>query len=164
MKDPPAEILRRLRPIPTSVGPPTTQPHDVHGVTAEGVTCALAVVGAAEPVLLLFLSAGCIGCRDLWEGLGDLSRGLAGVARLAVVTRDPREEDRRSVAALAGDASARLGVPVVMSSEAYGHYRVAGPPFLVVAAGDAVRVESVAWGVDQVLRTAIGATRGNDAS
>ena len=41
-----------------------------------------------------------------------------------------------------------------MSSPAFRDYRVGGPPFLAVAAADAVRTESVAWGVEQTLRTA----------
>ncbi len=160
MNDPPADIARRLRPIPTSVGPPTTTPRDVRGTGTDGEPCHIRVEGAAEPVLLLFLSAGCLGCRDLWEGLDELSSGLAGVSRLAVVTRDPGEEDFGSIVALAGQSAIEEGVPVVMSSDAFGHYRVAGPPFLVVAAGDAVRSESVAWGVAQTLRTALDALGG----
>ena len=33
--------------------------------------------------------------------------------------------------------------------------RVNGPPFLALAAPDAVRTESVAWGVQQTLHTAL---------
>jgi len=46
-----------------------------------------------------------------------------------------------------------------MSSPAFGDYRVGGPPFLSVADADAVRTESVAWGLDQTLRTALDALR-----
>ena len=56
---------------------------------------------AAAPVVLLFLSAACLGCRDLWEGLARLQAGLAGAARLAVVTRGPEQEDAAAIAALA---------------------------------------------------------------
>ena len=58
MNDSPADILRRLRPIPTSVGPPTTVPRDVRGTGTDGEPCRIGVEGVAEPVLLLFLSAG----------------------------------------------------------------------------------------------------------
>ena len=34
-----------------------------------------------------------------------------------------------------------------------------GPPFLAVVTADAVRTESVAWGLEQTLRTALGALR-----
>ena len=59
---------------------------------------------ATDPVLLLFLSAGCLGCRDLWEGLAALAAGVAGAARLAVVTRGQGEEDPAAIGALAAGA------------------------------------------------------------
>jgi hypothetical protein len=171
--EPPADIVRRLRPIPTSEGPPSTTPRDIVGVTPEGVPCRVEVTEAAAPVLLLFLSAGCLGCQDLWEGMGQLHAGLGEAARLAVVTRSPgqaprrdgrrheasKHEDAAAVAVLA--AGAPVGVPVVMSSEAFAHYRVAGPPFLVLADAVSVRTESVAWGVEQTLRIAVRALDGD---
>ncbi len=156
MTEPPAEILSRLRPIPTYTDHPATRPHDVVGVDPGGAPCRIDVVEAAAPVLLLFLSAGCLGCRDLWDGLTDLHAGLDGAARLAVVTRSPSEEDPDAIAALAG-AAPDGPVAVVMSTPAFRDYRVAGPPFLVVAAARAVLTESVAWGLDQTLQIALGA-------
>ena len=44
-----------------------------------------------------------------------------------------------------------------MSTGAYRDYRVGGPPFLTVAGADRVRTESVAWGVEQTLQTALQA-------
>ena len=157
MTEPPAEILRRLRPIPTTAGPPTTRPADVVGVRPDGSPCTVDVVGTAAPVLLLFLSAACIGCPDLWEGLSELGAGLAPSVRLAVVTKSPGDEDAAAVAALAGgSAPTPVGVEVVMSTAAFRHYRAAAP-FLVVAGPDTVLAESVAWGVDETLRTASAA-------
>jgi hypothetical protein len=161
VREPPADILRRLKPIPTSAGHPTTTPHDIAGVAPDGRPCRIDVVEAAAPVLLLFLSAGCLGCRDLWDGLRALGTGLAGAARLVVVTRDPgrgpSEESPEAITALAGDAPLVDGIELVMSSEAYRDYRVTGPPFLAVAAGDGVRTEGVAWGLEQTLQTALKA-------
>ena len=159
MTEPPAEILRRLRPIPTYTDHPTTSPRDVVGVSPDGRTRVIDVEHAAAPVLLLFLSAGCLGCRDLWQGLTGLHEDLAGAARLVVVTRDPVEEDPAAIAALAGADVAPLGVEVVMSSPAFADYRVGGPPFLAVVTADAVLTESVAWGLEQTLRIALGALR-----
>ena len=155
MSEPPAEILRRLRPIPTYTDHPTTAPHDIVGVTPDGAPCSIDVVEAAAPVLLLFLSAACLGCRDLWEGLHELHAGLAGAARLVVVTRDPGEERPETITALAGDAPRTDGIDLVMSTGAYRDYRVGGPPFLSVAAAEGVHTESVAWGVEQTLQTAL---------
>jgi hypothetical protein len=157
VNEPPAEILRRLRPIPTYTDHPTTTPHDIVGCAPDGTPCRIDVVEAAAPVLLLFLSAACLGCRDLWEGLTDLHAGLAGAGRLVVVTRSPGEESPEAITALAGDAPGSPGLDLVMSSEAYRDYRVGGPPFLAVAAADGVRTESVAWGLEQTLQTALGA-------
>jgi hypothetical protein len=157
VSEPPAEILRRLRPIPTYTDRPTTRPHDVVGVGLDGQARRIDVEHAADPVLLLFLSAGCLGCRDLWDGLAQLRAGLAGAARLVVVTRTPGDEDPAAIAALAGDDDALLGIEIVMSTPAFADYRVAGPPFLAVATADAVLTESVAWGLDQTLRTVLDA-------
>ena len=73
--------------------------------------------------------------------------------------RGAKDEDAAAVAALAAGRPA--GVTVVMSSEAYAHYRVAGPPFMVLADAAAVRTESVAWGVEQTLRIAARALDGD---
>jgi hypothetical protein len=154
VSDPPAEILRRLRPIPTYTDHPTTTPHDVEGVDPAGAVSTVDVVEAAAPVLLLFLSAACIGCLDLWEGLGELQAGLDARCRLAVVTKGPGDEDPGRIAALAGAAPVESGVPVVMSTPAYRDYRVSGPPFMVVVDATAVRTESVAWGLEETLRAA----------
>jgi hypothetical protein len=159
VNEPPAEILRRLRPIPTYTDHPTTTAHDIVGVAPDGTPCRIDVVEAAAPVLLLFLSAACLGCRDLWEGLHELHAGLAGAARLVVVTRGPEGESPEAIAALAGGAPGTPGLALVMSSEAYRDYRVQGPPFLTVAATDGVRTESVAWGLEQTLQTALQALR-----
>ena len=160
MSEPPAEILRRLRPIPTYTDHPASTPHDVAGVDPAGTACAVDVIGAAKPALLLFLSAGCMGCRDLWEGLGDLQAGLGDRCRLAVVTKSPGDEDPGIIAALAGAAHQELGIPVVMTTQGYADYRVGGPPFMVVVDATAVRTEGVAWGLDETLRSAHSALGG----
>jgi hypothetical protein len=154
--DPPADILRRLRPIPTTAGPPTTRPRDVSGVDPDGAPRHVEVVEAAAPVVLLFLTAECLGCRDLWSGLAKLHAGLDAVARLAVVTKSAPEDDPASIRELAGDVPSGLGVPVVMSTPAFGHYRAAAP-FLVVVTPDQVLAEGVAWGVEETVRTAVTA-------
>jgi hypothetical protein len=156
VSEPPADILRRLTPIPTYTDHPTTTPHDIVGVAPDGTPFRIDVVEAAAPALLLFLSAACLGCRDLWEGLREIHAGLAGAARLVVVTRSPGEESSEAITALAGDAPDAPGIDLVMSSAAYRDYRVGGPPFLTVVASDGVRTESVAWGLEQTLRTALG--------
>ncbi len=160
MTEPPADILRRLRPIPTTVGPPTTAPRDVIGVATDGRAVRVDVVAATAPVLLLFLSADCTGCRDLWAGLSDLRSGLGRDVRLAVVTKAPPTEDPAAIAALAADDKGHLRAPVVMSETAFTDYRAAAP-FLAVVTPAAVLAEGVAWGVDETLRTARAALAGS---
>jgi hypothetical protein len=159
VSEPPADILRRLKPIPTYTDHPTTTPHDIVGVGSDGTPRRIAVVDEAAPALLLFLSAACLGCLDLWEGLVSLRAGLGDAARLVVVARDPGEESPKAVGALAGDAPLSDGIDLVMSSRAYRDYRVTGPPFLTVVAADGVRTEGVAWGLEQTLQTALKALR-----
>ena len=102
MTEPPAEILSRLRPIPTYTDHPTTRPARRGRRRPRGRPLPRRGDRRRRPVVLLFLSAACLGCRDLWEGLAGLHAGLAGAARLAVVTRGPRsrtpQQSRRSPA------------------------------------------------------------------
>jgi hypothetical protein len=154
VSEPPGDILRRLRPIPTYTEKPATRPHDVVGVGLDGVPRTVFLVEAAAPLLLLFLAADCDGCRDLWAGLSAIEAGLGGRARLIVLTKGPGDQDPAVVAALAGVASERSGIDVVMSGSAFTDYRAAAP-FFVVVDPQAVWTEGVAWGVDETLRAAL---------
>ena len=148
---PPAGMVGRPRPIPTYRDHPATTPADIEGVRPDdplGPRVTIDILGATAPVLLLFLSAACLGCRDLWEGLPALRRELPAGLPVVVVTRSPEEEDATAIASLA-----RPGTEVVMSSPAYDHYRVGGPPFLVVVDGQEVRTEGVAWGITETAGT-----------
>jgi hypothetical protein len=152
---PSAEFLSRLRPIPTYRDHPATTPADLDGVTPDGVPVSVAVVGATDPVLLLFLSATCLGCLDLWAGTDELRDGLPAALRLVIVAKGPDDEDPAAIRALAP-----VDTDVVMSSQAYRDYRVGGAPFLVVVAGAEVRTEGVAWGIEETCRatrSALGA-------
>ncbi len=142
-----AEFLARLRPIPTYRDHPATSPVDVEGVDPSGAPVRIEVLGSAEPVLLLFLSAACLGCRDLWDGTAELHSSLPVGVRIVLVTRGAKEEDAGAIAGLAP-----AGCATVMSSQAYRDYRVGGPPFLAVAWGDEVRTEGVAWGIAETVR------------
>jgi hypothetical protein len=152
---PPAELLRRLTPIPTYRGHPATTPHDVTGVDPSGRPLHIEILREGRPVLLLFLSAACLGCHDLWDGLSGLRAALTPDSRLAVVTRGPDDEDAAAIAALS-----HAEVPTVMSSRAYADYQVGGPPFLVVVDAEQVRTEGVAWGVEETLRVTRAALSG----
>ncbi|HVA08683.1 MAG TPA: hypothetical protein VNG12_18265 [Acidimicrobiales bacterium] len=155
---PPAEIMGRLRPIPTFRDHPATVARDIHGVNAGGEAISFGVVASKEPFLLLFLSTDCLGCRDLWEGMEPLRGSVPSGVRIVVLTRGPEQEDATLVARLVSP-----GTDVVMSSEAFADYRVGGPPFLVVVAGGTVQTEGVAWGIGETARatrTALTSPRG----
>ncbi len=154
MSEPPADILRRLRPIPTYTEKPATRPHDIAGVGIDGAPRTIALAEAAAPLLLLFLAADCDGCRDLWAGLSEIETGLGDLARLVVLTKSPGDQDPARIATLAGPAQERPGIEVVMSGAAFTDYRAAAPFFVVVDAL-AVRTEGVAWGVGETLRAAL---------
>jgi hypothetical protein len=143
----PAEILRRARPIPTYRDHPATTPIDIEGVDPQGAAIRVPILSQAEPVLLLFLSAGCLGCHDLWDGTNELRRTIPEGIRIVIVSKGPEQEDAGSIAALAP-----VGVDVVLSSRAYLDYRVGGPPFLVLVTGHEVLTEGVAWGVEETAR------------
>jgi len=151
---PPAELLRRLTPIPTYRDHPATTPHDVAGVDPGGAPVRLAILERADPMLLLFLSSSCQGCLDLWHGLDQLRDALPPALDLAVVTRGTDHEDAAVIAELGRSEGA---FPVVMSAAAYADYRVAGPPFLVVVDGTQVRTEGVAWGIAETTRATLAA-------
>jgi hypothetical protein len=145
----PAEIARRARPIPTYRDHPATSPVDIDGVTPAGARVAVAVVGSTQPLLLLFLSSSCLGCRDLWDGTAELRQAPPEGVRIVIVTRGIDQEDAAVIAGLAP-----VDIEVVMSSDAYLAYRVHGPPFLVVVDSGEVRTEGVAWGVGETARVA----------
>jgi hypothetical protein len=151
---PPADILRRLRPIPTYGSHPTTVPHDLSGVDPEGGACSVALIDSQVPALVLFLSSNCLGCLDMWHGTGELADLLPADVRIVLVSRGPEREDAAAIAALASVAvGGDLGVPTVMSTQAFTDYRVVGAPFMVVVEGNTVRTEGVPWGIPEVART-----------
>jgi hypothetical protein len=153
---PPAEILRRARPIPTYRDHPATSPADIEGVTPAGEPVKVEIVDSTDAVLLVFLSSSCLGCRDLWEGTAALRQSLPAALRLILVTRGPDHEDVEAIAAL-GPAD----TPTVMSSQAFRDYRVSGPPFLVVVFDGAVQTEGVAWGIAETVRATRAALGGH---
>jgi hypothetical protein len=153
---PPAELLARLRPIPTYRDHPATTPHDVVGITPDGQPVRVDLTNDDQPALLLFLSSTCTGCQDLWQGISELRSVIPAELRIIVVTRGPESENPAAIAELA-----QSGTTVVMSTPAYIDYQVAGPPFLAVVAGGAVKTEGVAWGIEETGRATRAAFEGD---
>jgi hypothetical protein len=120
-------------PLPgerSSISAPT-----IAGVTPSGDALAVAPSGSDQLTLLAFLSSGCASCAGFWK---DFHRpdelGLPPRTRLVVVTKGPEMEIPGEVT-----AQAPPGLPVVMSTEAWGDYEVPGSPFFVLVDGNSGR-------------------------
>ena len=120
--------------VPITMGPPlpgerdSTSAPTIAGVTPNGDALAVAVAGGDHLTLLAFLSSGCTTCAGFWKAFEHPDHlGLPGSTRLIVVTKGPEMEIPAEVA-----FQARSGVPVVMSTEAWGDYEVPGSPFFVL--------------------------------
>ena len=138
-----AEILRRLHalgagldedaraPAPLAATPVDADAHDLVGVTPTDEAAAVSVVGTAHDTLLAFLSSGCSTC----EGFFREPATLPANTRLVVVTKSEADE---SISAIRAQAPA--GIPVVMSTQAWGEYGVPGSPYFVLVDGPRGRV------------------------
>jgi hypothetical protein len=128
-------------PVPLTIGPPlpgersSTSTPTVVGVTPGGDALAVAVSGGDHLTLLAFLSSGCATCAGFWQAFRTPDQlGLPARTRLVVVTKGPDMEIPGEVA-----AQAPPGLPVVMSTEAWGDYEVPGSPFFVLIDGESGR-------------------------
>ena len=153
-----AEILRRLGPASedeatgeTGVAgaaaipdPPARgrrdaelHPEPLVGTTPNGDPVTLSFDGAASPpTLLAFLTSGCSTCAGFWDTLGE-PRLPAGVQTVIVAHGADRERPNKL------RSLSPVGIPVVMSSQAWGDYRVPGSPYFVLVDGG-IRGEGVA--------------------
>ena len=151
-----AEVLRRSQPIPTDRGASPVPVSAITGRRLSGGSASVLSVPVVEPTLLLFLSATCGGCLDLFAaaqpGSGELAE--TGV-RVVVIVRqaDPALFD------LIGDAEAAA------SPDAWTQYQVSGPPFfsLVLPGRSSVAIEGVAWGAEAVALSVARALGGDFA-
>jgi hypothetical protein len=122
---------------PLTMGPPlpgernSTSAPPVAGMTPGGDALAITVIGGHGLTLLAFLSSGCATCAGFWQAFRTPDQlGLPVGTRLVVVTKGPDLEIPGEVAALAP-----VGLPVVMSTDAWGEYEVPGSPFFVLVDG-----------------------------
>lgn len=123
--------------VPLTIGPPlpgersSTSAPPVAGMTPRGDALAITVTGGDTLTLLAFLSSGCTTCVGFWQAFQAPDQlGLPAGTRLVVVTKGPDLEIPAEVA-----ARAPAGLPVVMSTEAWGDYEVPGSPFFVLVDG-----------------------------
>jgi len=139
-----AEILRRLATGETTTEPPLetevgvalprenkTPAFDVTGVTLDGATASLGIVGAPQKTIVGFLSSGCLTCAEFWTAFADGdSLGIPDDTRLVIVTKGADQESPAKLRNLAPDR-----FPVVMSTEAWEDYSVPVAPYFIYVDG-----------------------------
>ena len=107
--------------------------HDLTGVTPEGSAVQISLQQGAPDSLLLFLSSGCLVCRDFFKAVGsDGGDPALRQLRPVIITKGPEDESPSKIASLAVDGSS---VPIVMSSEMWEKYEVPGSPFFSLVDG-----------------------------
>lgn len=153
-----AEILRALHdlgagassrvamPVPRQTDGATTAV-DLAGRSPSGESTVIGVVGAERLTLLAFLTSGCYTCKAFWDAFSDPQRVAApGDARVVILTKGVEAESEVRIAQLAP-----RDLPVVMSSEAWDHYRVSLAPYFVLVAGGRIAGEGAASTWEQVV-------------
>src|SRR3954454_15892148 len=166
-----AEILRRLGP-PQEAGardsdvlapglpePPSReglrQAPKISGMTLGGDGVQVGS-GSGRPMVLAFLTSGCLTCEGFWETFSQAEPpSIPGGARLVAVTKDASHESPSRLRELAGDA-----LEVVMSSAAWRQFDVPTSPYFVYVGSDGVILgegAAASWPqVASLLRDAIG--------
>lgn len=165
-----AEILRRLGPpeggdrnqdalAPGLPNPPSREglrrAPKISGMTLGGDGVQVGS-GSGQPMLLAFLSSGCLTCKGFWETFSqDEPPAIPGGARVVAVTKDASHESPSRLRDLAGDV-----LEVVMSSAAWRQFDVPTSPYFVYVAADGMIVgegAAASWPqVASLLRDAIG--------
>jgi len=165
-----AEILRRIGPpeaderdsdvlAPGLPDPPSREglrrAPEVSGMTLGGDGVQVGS-GSGRPMLLAFLSSGCLTCEGFWEAFSTAEAPeVPGGARVVAVTKDASHESPSRLRELAGDA-----LEVVMSSDAWRQFDVPTSPYFVYVGRDGMIVgegAAASWPqVASLLRDAIG--------
>lgn len=149
-----AEILRRLGPPDDEAGddglvvrqsaPARSEGElaapEIAGATLRGDSAKISLAAGSPPTLLAFLTSGCTSCQGFWEafGSGGLDELPAGV-RVVAVAKDGSHESTSRLRELAPD-----GLPVLLSSAAWGDYSVPGSPYFVYVADGSIHGEGAA--------------------
>jgi len=148
-------ILGRATPVPVNRGASPIPVVDITGTDLVGMSKSVNLIGAERSTLLLFLSASCHGCLDLFAASQEPSSlGVSTGTDLRIVLRS---SDGRESSTLVGGAEA------IVSDQAWDSYRVTGPPFFsfIVPGCLTVATEGVAWGAQSVC-DAVNAALGGD--
>lgn len=155
-----ASILRRLHaldggdgstegltigrgPAPQRVDDPEAGASAVAGTTLAGEQVVLAVTAVEHDTLLVFLTSGCLTCKEFWKAFaGTDGVTLPARTRLVIITKDLAEESPSELAKLAP-----RGVDLVASSAAWTDYRVPGSPYVIAVEGETGRIQGEGTGL-----------------
>jgi hypothetical protein len=165
-----AEILRRLGPPETGerdadvLAPGLPDPPSREGLRRAPVISGMTLggdgvqvgSGGGQPMLLAFLTSGCLTCEGFWETFSQAEPPeIPGGARLVAVTKDASHESPSRLRDLAGD-----DLQVVMSSAAWRELDVPTSPYFLYVGGDGMILgegAATSWPqVASLLRDAIG--------
>lgn len=117
---------------------------DIEGATLTEGSVHLRVVGVEHDTLLAFLSSTCLTCSAFWETFGSSKDfNLPEGTRLIIVAKGPHEESPGALSRVAP-----TGIDLVMSSDAWAHYKVPGSPYFVSIEGRSGRVRGEGTGLD----------------
>jgi hypothetical protein len=163
-----AEILRRLGPsqerdsdvlAPGLPDPPSREglrrAPKIGGMTLGGDGVQVGS-GSGQPMLLAFLSSGCLTCEGFWETFSQAEPPeIPGGARVVAVTKDASHESPSRLRDLTGGS-----LEVVMSSDAWRQFDVPTSPYFVYVGRDGMILgegAAASWTqVSSLLRDAIG--------
>jgi hypothetical protein len=145
-----AAILRRLHelegkepgPAPVRLADPSAAARSVQGETLSGETAVVAVAGVERDTILVFLSSGCLTCREFWTAFAGDGVTLPARTRLVIVAKDLSEESPSELAKLAP-----RGVDLVCSSKAWSDYEVPGSPYVIAVEGATGRIQGEGTGM-----------------
>lgn len=121
---------------------------DVRGTSIDGQPRWIDLTEPKTTTVLAFLTTGCDSCRTFWRAFGDVSErhGILQSANIVVVTKSRHEESTSRIRRLASP-----DLPVVMSSEAWGSFKIPGSPYFVYLEEGRVLGEGSASNVPQLL-------------
>ncbi len=110
--------------------------------------------------LVLFMTSGCLACRQVWAALSaGSSSALPRGMTVTVVTPDPSLEDRRQVQLLSP-----RGVVVVMGTATWQCYRAGPSPWVTVVSAGRITAEGPAAGWADVVSAAWRGADGRNRS
>lgn len=129
-------------PAPVRLADPTTRNRPLRGVTLTGEQVVFALGGVEHDTLLVFLSSGCLTCRDFWDTFSGEGVTLPAGTRMVIVTKDLDDESPSELHRLAPTS-----IEVVCSSATWSDFEVPGSPYVIAIEGTTGRIQGEGTGM-----------------